>query len=167
MNLLQFLNHQAGGNQRFHIDKRVLGWRIKPRSFTHYLDNDTVIETLQGIDGIESAQIEQCSMSPYNSKKHEVVIVRTTIRPKEIEIPNFNGGKVKIKDDIHYSSCYGLISRSEALEYRYEVVLTPYIEKGTYTFTKYGEDGIILIHFDEDFSREFELDFESDWLEFV
>jgi hypothetical protein len=52
MNLLQFLNHQAGGNQRFHIDKRLDGWRIKPRSFTQYLDNDNVIETLQGVDGI-------------------------------------------------------------------------------------------------------------------
>lgn len=167
MNLLQFLNHQAGGNQRFHIDKRVLGWRIKPRSFTHYLDNDTVIETLQGIDGIESAQIEQCSMSPYNSKKHEVVIVRTTIRPKDIKVPNFNGGKVKIKDDIHYNSCRGLVTRSQALEYGYEVELIPYIEKGTYTFTQYDENGVILIHLDENDDREFEFDFEADWMEFV
>ncbi|MDB4343542.1 hypothetical protein OAA15_00815 [bacterium] len=166
MNLLQFLNHQAGGNQRFHIDKRADGWRIKPRSFTQYLDNDNVIETLQDIDGIKSAQLEQCSI-PYSSKQYGVVIVKTTIRPKEIEIPNFNGGKVKIKEDIHYSSCFGLISRSEAVENGYEVELTPYIEKGTYTFTQYDGNGIVLIHIDENDYREFEFDFKADWLEFI
>jgi hypothetical protein len=91
MNLLQFLNHQAGGNQRFHIDKRVDGWRIKPRSFTQYLDNDNVIETLQGIDGIKSAQLEECSLTW--SRDEGTVIVRTTIRPKDIKVPNFNGVK--------------------------------------------------------------------------
>ncbi len=106
MNLLQFLNHQAGGNKRFHIDKRADGWRIKPRSFSQYLDNDNVVKTLQGVDGIESAKLEKCSLAW--SLDDEAVIVRTTIRPKEIEIPNFNGGKVKITEDIHYSSCFGI-----------------------------------------------------------
>ena len=165
MNLLQFLNHQAGGNQRFHIDKRADGWRIKPRSFAQYLDSDTVIEALQGIDGIKSAKLEKCSLTW--SMDNESVIVRTTIRPKDIKVPNFNGGKVKIKDDIHYSSCYGLVSRSEAVEYGYEVELTPYIEKGTYTFTQYDENGVILIHLDENDDREFEFDFEADWMEFA
>ncbi len=171
MNLLQFLNHQAGGNKRFHIDKRVDGWRIKPRSFTQYLDNDNVIKTLQGVDGIKSAKLEKCSLAW--SLDDEAVIVRTTIRPKEIEIPNFNGGKVKITEDIHYSSCFGLVSRSEAVENGYEVELTPYIEKGTYTFTQYDPDeegeilGVILIHLDEGDEREFEFNFKADWMEFV
>jgi hypothetical protein len=165
MNLLQFLNHQAGGNQRFHIDKRVDGWRIKPRSFTQYFDNDYVIETLQGVDGIKSVQIEECSLGW--SMDEGTVIVRTTIRPKDIKVPNFNGGKVKIKDDIHYSSYYGLVSRREAIDNGYEVELIPYIEKGKYTFTQYNKDGVILLHLDEGDEREFEFDFEADWMELV
>ena len=165
MNLLQFLNHQAGGNQRFHIDKRADGWRIKPRSFTQYLDNDNVIETLQGVDGIKSVQIEECSLAW--SMDEGTVIVRTTIRPKDIKVPNFNGGKVKIKDDIHYSSYYGLVSRREAIDNGYEVELIPYIEKGKYTFTQYDENGVILLHLDEGDEREFEFDFEADWMELV
>ena len=165
MNLLQFLNHQAGGNQRFHIDKRVDGWRIKPRSFTQYLDNDNVIETLQGVDGIKSVQIEECSL--VWSMDEGTVIVRTTIRPEYIKVPNFNGGKVKIKDDIHYSSYYGLVSRREAIDNGYEVELIPYIEKGKYTFTQYNKDGVILLHLDEGDEREFEFDFKADWIEFV
>jgi hypothetical protein len=75
MNLLQFLNHQAGGNQRFHIDKRADGWRIKPRSFAQYLDNDNVIETLQGVDGIECKTRKMFIMAiigrgSSNSKNH-------------------------------------------------------------------------------------------------
>jgi hypothetical protein len=165
MNLLQFLNHQAGGNQRFHIDKRLDGWRIKPRSFSQYLDNDNVVKILQGVDGIESAKLEKCSLWP--SSDGEAVIVRTTIRPEYIKVPNFNGGKVKIKDDIHYSSYYGLVSRREAIDNGYEVELIPYIEKGKYTFTQYNKDGVILLHLDEGDEREFEFDFETDWMELV
>lgn len=56
--------------------------------------------------------------------------------------------------------------RSEAVEYGYEVELIPYIEKGTYTFTKYDGE-VVLIHLDENDDREFEFDFKADWIEFV
>jgi hypothetical protein len=75
--------------------------------------------------------------------------------------------QLKVIEDIHYSSCFGLISRSEAVENGYEVELTPYLEKGTYTFTQYDENGVILIHIDENDYREFEFDFKADWMEFV
>lgn len=165
MNLLRYLNLQAGGGKTFHIDSRLDGWRIKPRNFSTYHNNEEIIASLSNIEGIKSAQLEKCSLC-YSLEK-ETLIVRTTLRPKDIIIPNVNIGELNITDDIHYSSCYGLVSRSEALDNAYEVELNPYIEKGKYTYTKYKE-GILLIHIDggEDV-REFELNFEADWLEFV
>ena len=53
------------------------------------------------------------------------------------------------------------------LDNGYEVELIPYIEKGKYTFTQYNKDGVILLHLDEGDEREFEFDFEADWMELV